>query len=87
MATALSPPDLPKPLWWRANYDCSQSDALDIAKRTLVSAVVGGTTSAITGGKFVNGARSAAIGHLLNQEASAAERRKSITKEEYENWT
>ncbi len=64
-----------------ANFDYSQGDALDIARRTLVAAIVGGTTSAITGGKFVNGARSAAIGHLLNQEASAAERKRIVQEE------
>ncbi|HEX7025976.1 MAG TPA: RHS repeat-associated core domain-containing protein, partial [Gammaproteobacteria bacterium] len=34
---------------------------------TLISAMIGGTISALTGGKFRNGARSAAIVHLFNQ--------------------
>ena len=36
--------------------------------RTAIAAVAGGTASAITGGKFANGAASAAIGHLFNHE-------------------
>ena len=36
--------------------------------RTTVAAVAGGTGSAITGGKFANGAAAAAIGHLFNAE-------------------
>ncbi|MCG7551780.1 DUF637 domain-containing protein [Pseudoalteromonas sp. Of7M-16] len=43
-----------------------------IAGRTAIAAIVGGTASALTGGKFSNGARSAAMMHLLNQEARAA---------------
>ena len=36
--------------------------------RTTVATVAGGAGSAITGGKFANGAAAAAIGHLFNQE-------------------
>ena len=39
--------------------------------RTLVAAVVGGTASEISGGKFANGAMTAAMAQLFNQEASA----------------
>jgi hypothetical protein len=39
-----------------------------IAGRTTVAAVAGGTTSVIGGGKFANGAFTAAFQHLLNNE-------------------
>ena len=39
-----------------------------IAQRTVVAAIVGGTTSELSGGKFANGAVTAAIVHLFNQE-------------------
>jgi hypothetical protein len=43
--------------------------------RTAVAAVVGGTASAVGGGKFANGAVTSAFQHLFNQEASKAARR------------
>ena len=39
-----------------------------ILGRTLIATVVGGTVSKISGGKFSNGARTAAFAHLFNQE-------------------
>ncbi|WP_428241017.1 hypothetical protein, partial [Gynuella sp.] len=42
-----------------------------IAARTTVAAVVGGTASVIGGGKFENGARTAAMAHLLSAETTA----------------
>jgi hypothetical protein len=39
--------------------------------RTSVAAVVGGTASKLGGGKFKNGAQTAAMAHLLNQELSS----------------
>ncbi len=53
--------------------------------RTTISAVVGGTASVIGGGKFANGAQTAAFAHLLNYELShvnkaAAARANSIFK-------
>ena len=39
-----------------------------LARRTVAAAVVGGTTSEIAGGKFANGAATAAMVHLLNHE-------------------
>ncbi len=39
-----------------------------IAARTIVSGVIGGTASALGGGKFANGAYTAAFQHLLNAE-------------------
>ncbi|WP_125781906.1 toxin TcdB middle/N-terminal domain-containing protein [Pseudoalteromonas rubra] len=41
--------------------------ALDLAKNTVISAMIGGTASVISGGKFSNGARTAAMQYLLNQ--------------------
>ncbi|MBQ4880622.1 hypothetical protein J8M21_25825 [Pseudoalteromonas luteoviolacea] len=38
-----------------------------IAKGTIISAVIGGTVSEITGGKFANGARTGAMQYVLNQ--------------------
>jgi uncharacterized protein (TIGR02594 family) len=43
--------------------------------RTATSAVVGGTVTAISGGKFGNGAATAAFMHLVNSEATEAVRR------------
>ncbi|MGB0185152.1 MAG: glycoside hydrolase family protein, partial [Opitutales bacterium] len=43
-----------------------------LVRRTVAAAVVGGTTSEIAGGKFANGAMSAAMVHLLNHEISDA---------------
>ena len=42
--------------------------------RTVVAAIAGGTGSAITGGKFANGAAAAAIGQLFNAEMWAHRR-------------
>ena len=41
-------------------------------QRTAIAATVGGTTSAIGGGKFANGAMTAAIVHMYNFEATKA---------------
>ena len=46
-----------------------------IAGRTTVAAAVGGTISAVTGGKFANGARTAAMAHLLNAEGGVIKKR------------
>ena len=44
-----------------------------LARRTVAAAVVGGTTSEIAGGKFANGAATAAMVHLLNHEGGGVE--------------
>ncbi len=41
-----------------------------VESRTIVMAMVGGTTSQITGGKFANGAISGAFVHLFNSEGN-----------------
>ncbi|WJG07965.1 RHS repeat-associated core domain-containing protein [Aliiglaciecola sp. LCG003] len=43
----------------------------EIAKGTIVSAVIGGTASVISGGKFSNGARTGAFQYLFNQALSS----------------
>ncbi|TMO54658.1 RHS repeat-associated core domain-containing protein [Pseudoalteromonas phenolica] len=50
------------------NYDDVSAGA--IAGRTIIAAVIGGTASVISGGKFANGAQTAAMAQLFNQEAS-----------------
>ncbi|WP_196764434.1 hypothetical protein, partial [Pseudoalteromonas luteoviolacea] len=51
-----------------------------IAGRTAIAAIVGGTASALTGGKFSNGARTAAMMHLLNGEMRAALRKEVASR-------
>lgn len=46
----------------------------EVMGRTAVAALVGDTASQLGGGKFANGARSAAVAHLFNAEASAAQK-------------
>lgn len=58
----------------------------DIAKGTVVSMVIGGTASVISGGKFANGANTAAMQYLFNQvkgawERNAAKRRMAKLKQ------
>jgi hypothetical protein len=45
-----------------------------VAGRATIAAVIGGTISDATGGKFANGAITAAFAQLLNAERSAAQR-------------
>lgn len=47
-------------------------DFLNTVKRTAVAAIVGGSLQALGGGKFLNGAVTAAFAHLYNGERSAA---------------
>ena len=49
-----------------------------ILGRTFAAAAVGGTISAATGGKFGNGARTAAYAHLLNAESTNAIAQKEL---------
>lgn len=44
--------------------------ASQVLKGTVISAVIGGTASSISGGKFANGARMGAMQYLLNQVKS-----------------
>ena len=45
------------------------------AQRIAMAAIVGGTTAAMTGGKFANGAVTAAFSRAFNDEATAAKHR------------
>ena len=50
----------------------------DVFTRVLVSAVVGGTISDITGGKFANGAAYAAFASIVNEGVAAVNRSSSL---------
>jgi hypothetical protein len=47
------------------------ADFVKVLARTTVAAIVGGTASKLSGGSFANGARTAAMQHLFNFEATA----------------
>ncbi|WP_240479490.1 hypothetical protein [Pseudoalteromonas rubra] len=64
-----------------AGFNMNNREWSAIAGRTAVAAIVGGTASAITGGKFSNGAKTAVMMHLLNAEANAA--RKAAIQEKW----
>jgi len=49
-----------------------------LASRTIRAGIVGGTASALGGGKFANGAWTASFQHLLNAELANAERAKRL---------
>ena len=49
----------------------SDLSAGQVAYGTVISAVIGGTASAITGGKFANGANTAAMQYLFNQSSKS----------------
>lgn len=61
-------------------YNMANRSLGAIVGRTTVSAVVGGTASVLGGGKFANGARTAAFAHLFNQELSNAERQQRLER-------
>ena len=54
----------------RVDFNYEDISPSAVMGRTVVAGVVGGTSSAITGGKFANGARTAAMAHLFNQESN-----------------
>lgn len=55
-----------------ANPNSDVGKSLGLGGRTLVASTVGGTASALGGGKFANGALTGAMHHLLNAEAEDA---------------
>ncbi|MFN9820736.1 MAG: hypothetical protein ACK56K_08560 [Akkermansiaceae bacterium] len=60
--------------------DANATGPTAVASRTIMASVVGGTASVLGGGKFVNGAYTAAFQHLLNAEiAGAIEKARAIT--------
>ena len=58
------------------NYDDISAGA--IASRTLIAAIVGGTASKISGGKFSNGAITAAMAQIFNAESPNLSRKAKI---------
>ncbi len=56
-------------------FNMADRSAESIVGRTVVAAVVGGTASKLGGGKFANGARTAAFAHLLNAEGTNPHRK------------
>ncbi len=55
-----------------------ESGWTNITKRTAIAATAGGIASELGGGKFANGARSAAFVHLFNAEGNISERIKNV---------
>ncbi|MGH7157341.1 MAG: hypothetical protein ACREGG_04505, partial [Candidatus Saccharimonadales bacterium] len=53
----------------------------NISARVVVSAVVGGTVSALTGGNFSDGAVAAAFQRLYNEESSRNQMREDLAKQ------
>jgi RHS repeat-associated protein len=58
-----------------SGFDYSDGSLSAVVGRTVVAGIVGGTISAMTGGKFANGAMTAAMAHILNQERTSAQQR------------
>jgi hypothetical protein len=58
--------------------DPNATGAGAVASRTIRAGIVGGTASALGGGKFANGAYTAAFQHLLNAEAGSSVLQKSV---------
>jgi RHS repeat-associated protein len=54
-----------------AGFDYSNQSSPAVAGRVAIAAIIGGTASVISGGKFKNGATTAAMAQLLNNETSA----------------
>ncbi|MBE0386412.1 hypothetical protein PLUTE_a0892 [Pseudoalteromonas luteoviolacea DSM 6061] len=53
-----------------AGFNMDNIEPEAIAGRTIVAALIGGTASSLTGGKFANGATTAAMAQLLNAETT-----------------
>jgi RHS repeat-associated protein len=66
---------LTKAFMHHSGFDYSDGSAPAVIGRTIIAGVVGGTISELTGGKFVNGAITAAMAHLFNQEATEKQKR------------
>ncbi|WP_152960602.1 hypothetical protein [Pseudoalteromonas porphyrae] len=63
-----------------AGFDYRNQSAEAVAGRVTIAAVIGGTSSVISGGKFANGATTAAMAQLLNAEAEHFRRGKLAHK-------
>jgi len=55
--------------------------------RTSISAIVGGTASALGGGKFANGAASGAFVHMFNAEGGTLQKIGNQAKELWDKFT
>lgn len=67
-------------------FDYSDRSADAVIGRTIIAATIGGTSSVISGGKFGNGAMTAAIAHLYNAESRVGYRNKYTGKLETPGW-
>ncbi|MCG7551784.1 hypothetical protein, partial [Pseudoalteromonas sp. Of7M-16] len=56
-----------------------------IVKGTVISAIIGGTVSEITGGKFSNGARTGAMQYVLNQASMSIQQGEANCNKCYPN--
>ena len=74
---------LSKAVMGRFKYDDLSAPA--VLTRTAIAAVVGGTISRVTGGKFANGALTSAMAQLFNQEAQAQKNIPVAAKEQGNN--
>ena len=70
---------LSKAVMGQFKYDDLSAPA--VLTRTAIAAVVGGTISRVTGGKFANGALTSAMAQLFNQETRAAKARAAQEKD------
>jgi RHS repeat-associated protein len=55
-------------------YDTPLKGNAGVVARTVMAGIVGGTASAVGGGKFANGAYTAAFQHLFGESSAAAQR-------------
>ena len=62
-------------------FNNSDTSGSAIAERVATAAVIGGTSSVISGGKFANGASTAAMAQLFNAETSNLRRQEALKKE------
>ena len=61
-----------------AGFNYGDITTKSVVERTITAAMIGGTASKVSGGKFANGAITAAFAQLLNAERSAAQRSRDI---------
>lgn len=61
-----------------SGFDYSNQSSSAVAGRVAIAAIIGGTASVISGGKFKNGATTAAMAQLLNAET---ENKRKLTEQ------
>jgi murein DD-endopeptidase MepM/ murein hydrolase activator NlpD len=57
-----------------AKFATTQTRGMEPVSRGIIAMVVGGTVSQLTGGKFANGASTAAMGYLFNEFGTSLQR-------------